>query len=142
MNSFGLAFHHLGLAVRKPQSALTFVRGLGYSAGPQVFDAEQNVNLILCVHATQPAIEIISPGGSVGPVDRLVGRYMNGIVYHPCFHSRDIGASLTSLGDAGLRPVCIVPPKPAALFGGARVAFYDVPGIGLVELIEEASSGA
>ena len=57
MTDFGLTFHHLGLAVRKPDDAVAFARGLGYSVEDAVFDAEQNVNLILCIHSTAASAE-------------------------------------------------------------------------------------
>jgi len=47
MTGFGLAFHHLGLAVSRPDEAVTFLTGLGYAIGDRVFDPEQNINLAL-----------------------------------------------------------------------------------------------
>lgn len=136
MTNFGLTFHHLGLAVRKPECAMAFVQGLGYVAQPSVFDPEQNVNLILCTHAKDPAIEIIFPGSGPGPVDTLVAKHANGIVYHCCYVTSDLDASLRAISQAGLRPFCVSAPKPAVLFGGARVSFYQVVGVGLIEIIE------
>jgi len=37
---------------------------------------------------------------------------------------------------AGLHPKCISNPTPAPLFGGRPVSFYNVVGIGLVEILE------
>ena len=69
MNSH-LKFHHFGLAVRRPDEARKFVGALGYAPGEAVFDPAQNVHLQLCTHAAQPAVEIIWPGDTTGPVDR------------------------------------------------------------------------
>jgi hypothetical protein len=35
-----------------------------------------------------------------------------------------------------LRPLCISPVTPAPLFGGRPVSFYNVVGLGLVEILE------
>ena len=60
-NSFGLTFHHLGLAVRTPEKALLFLSGLGYTNGPKIYDEYQEVNLIFCDHHDMPDVEIIYP---------------------------------------------------------------------------------
>jgi methylmalonyl-CoA/ethylmalonyl-CoA epimerase len=140
MTDFGLIFHHVGLAVRKPEAALAFVRGMGYSVQSPVFDSLQNVNLILCTHAHAPAIEIIYRGDGDGPIDALLARHANGIIYHCCYVSRNVEGTLNRLSDAGLRPVCVSPPKPAVLFGGEQVSFYQVAGVGLIEIIERPSN--
>jgi catechol 2,3-dioxygenase-like lactoylglutathione lyase family enzyme len=136
MNDFGLSFDHLGLAVRRPETALALLRGLGYRPGAAVFDPEQNVNLCMCTHDTMPAVELISPGTGKSPVDGLVARFSNGIVYHLCYAAADLDATLARMEEAKLRVECVAPPKPAILFGGRRVSFYMVAGAGLIEIIE------
>ena len=59
MNHARLQFHHFGLAVRRPEEARIFVQALGYEPAEQVFDPAQNVNLQMCYHSAQPAVEII-----------------------------------------------------------------------------------
>jgi len=140
MIEFGLTFHHLGLAVRKPEQALAFVRGMGYSIQPSIFDPLQNVNLILCTHIEAPAIEIIYRGEGDGPIDPLLARHANGIIYHCCYVSRNVERTLNALTEAGLRAVCISPSKPAILFGGTKVSFYQIAGMGLIEIIEESAN--
>jgi methylmalonyl-CoA/ethylmalonyl-CoA epimerase len=136
MNPSYLTFHHFGLAVRRPDEARKFLATLGYRLGEPVFDQAQNVHLELCTHATHPAVEIIWPGDTTGPVDKLVQRHQNGIIYHLCYETGNLGAALAALEAGGLRPVCISPPKPAPLFGGRPVSFYNVVGLGLVEILE------
>ena len=136
MTDFGLTFHHLGLAVRKPEDAIAFVRGLGYAVGEPVFDVEQNVNLILCTHSAAPNIEIIYPANGKSPIDSLVASHANGIVYHCCYVAKNLDATLSAFAKSDLRPLCVSPPKSAILFGGASVSFYQVMGIGLIEIIE------
>jgi hypothetical protein len=136
MNEFGLTFHHLGLAVRKPDDARRMLRGLGYRLDETVFDAEQNVNAIMCTHDTMPAVEIIYPGVGKGPVDGLVARHANGIVYHLCYATANLGDTLARISKTKLRLLCVSPPKPAVLFGGRPVSFYAASGMGLLEIIE------
>src|ERR1051325_4987971 len=136
MNNRHLTFHHLGLAVRQPESAIAFFSGLGYQVGDMVFDHEQNVRLAMCTHPTEPAVEIIWPGDTKGPIDGLLRRFPPGVVYHMCYETDDLPAALSGLEEAGLRVVVVSPAKPAVLFGGRNVSFYNVMGIGLVEILE------
>jgi len=136
--NFGLRFHHLGLAVRKPDSARQFLEGVGYSIGEAVFDAEQNVVLHMATHPAMPEVEIISPAESGRtPVDSLIARHKQGIVYHICFATADLAASVRAIEAAGLRHFCVSPPKPAALFDGCPVSFHVIDGFGLVEIVEQ-----
>ncbi len=131
----GLHFHHLGLAVRQPQPAETFVRSLGYRLGSAVFDPQQNVHCALWMHDTAPAIEILWPGETKGPLDGMVQRHPAGIVYHVCYETTDLPAVLAGFEAAGVKVICISPPKIAPLFEGRTVSFYNVTGMGLIEII-------
>jgi catechol 2,3-dioxygenase-like lactoylglutathione lyase family enzyme len=131
-----LKFHHFGLAVRRPDEARKFVSALGYSLGGFVFDPAQNVHLQLCTHPAHPAVEIIWPGDTTGPVDKLAQRHASGIIYHLCYETDDLPAALKALEENGLRALCISSPTPAPLFGGRPVSFYNVAGIGLIEILE------
>jgi methylmalonyl-CoA/ethylmalonyl-CoA epimerase len=131
-----LALHHLGLAVRGPEEAKAFVSILGYRIGEPVFDPLQNVHLVFCTHETQPAIEIIWPGETKGPVHGLAERHPAGVIYHVCYSTDDLGSALAEMQKAGLRAICVSAPQPAPLFGGRKVSFYNVAGIGLVEILE------
>jgi hypothetical protein len=131
-----LAFHHFGLAVREPEGAATFLSGLGYRLGEALFDPNQNVHLILGTHETQPAVEIIYPGADEGPIDKWVQRYASGIIYHLCYSTQNLEEILAQWEARGLQAVCVSSPKPALLFGGRRVSFYNVVGMGLVEILE------
>ena len=142
MKKCGLRFHHLGLAVAEPTAAVAFLEGLGYSIGEMVFDEIQNVFLIFSSSRAQPSVEIIWPGPKPGPLDKMIQKHPAGLVYHICYSSDDLEASLSSLAAAGLRAMCIAPPKPAVLFSGRHVSFYQIAGIGLVEIIEAVRGGS
>jgi methylmalonyl-CoA/ethylmalonyl-CoA epimerase len=137
-NKYGLTFHHLGLAAALPDMAMSVLRGMGYEIGATVFDPLQNVNLALCDHARMPAIEIIFKAQGPSPLDRLLNRHKEGLVYHMCYATRDMEATLRGFEADGVRVVCVTGPKPAVLLGGRSVSFYQVLGVGLVEIIDES----
>lgn len=140
MNAFGLTFHHLGLAVRNPDQARSFLAGLGYVPTDAIHDPEQNVNLFMCSHQLMPEIEVIYPASEKGPVSGIVNRHTNGIVYHVCYTTEDLQATLLQMERSNIRAVCVSRPKPAVLFDQRRVSFYMVDGIGLIEIIEASSA--
>ena len=118
MLEHGLSFHHLGLAVRKPEKASAFLKELGYRVGDAVEDPLQNVRLIWAEHPRMPAVELIFPLNSPGPLDSIL-ESRSEIIYHICYATRDMDASLKSLA-AAHRLVDVSPAKPAALRGGPR----------------------
>jgi hypothetical protein len=139
-NKWGLAFHHLGLAVKDRGPAAHFLTGLGYRIGPTILDPLQNVHLSMCAHDRMPDVEIISPADGAGPLDKLLSSHKDGLVYHVCYTTPDLDASLDALESEerlSVRPIS--PPKEAVLFGGKRVSFYLVEGVGLIEIIDEGS---
>ena len=138
MNGSGLRFHHLGLAVRRPRDAVRFLGGLGYDLPEPVFDPEQNVNLIMGRgRGSMPDVEIIYPADSKSPADAWIKLHPDGLVYHMCYVTDDLAATLAWMEENGVRAVCMVEPTPAVLFGGCPVAFYNIVGMGLVEIIED-----
>lgn len=138
MKQLGLTFHHFGLAAREPAVALKALQALGYRCGEAVFDPEQNVRLALCDHDAMPSVEVISPGSDgKTPVDRLIAKHGSGIVYHLCYTTGNLEASLAAMAAQGLHVTCVAPPTPAVLFGGERVSFYMADGLGLIEIIEK-----
>jgi hypothetical protein len=131
-----LDFHHLGLAVHSKRDAVTFLTALGYEEGAPVFDPIQKVNLMMCTHPSQPAVEIIWPGPEKSPIDALIQRLAAGVVYHICYSTHDLAAALEAMEEAGMRIIRSSPPNPAVLFDGQKVSFYQVTGMGLIEILE------
>jgi len=136
MNSSHLEFHHFGLAVRRPDEGRKYLTTLGYEIGAAVFDPGQNVHLQLCTHPGHPPVELVWPGSASGPVDKLAQRHVSGIIYHLCYQTSNLAAALAGFEQAGLNVICISPPQPAPLFGGRPVSFYNVVGMGLIEILE------
>jgi catechol 2,3-dioxygenase-like lactoylglutathione lyase family enzyme len=136
---FGLTFHHLGLAVPDPAAASTFLTAQGYRKGPEVFDPLQSANLSMWHHHDAPDIEVICPAvPNEGAVATILAVRPDGLVYHLCYTTDNLDASLDQIEQAGLRPFEICPPKPAVLFGGEQVCFCLILGFGLIEMIEGA----
>jgi methylmalonyl-CoA/ethylmalonyl-CoA epimerase len=82
-------------------------------------------------------VEIISPAAdSKGPVNELTRKNSSGIVYHTCYATSDLAATLAHAAELGLSVYCVSEPKPAVLFGGRNVSFYRIGGMGLVEIVE------
>lgn len=137
MDNLGLHFHHFGLATRKPDLAVAFLTSLGYKSRGSVFDPSQNVNLILCSHAEMPTVEVISPADTPGPVDNLL-KTLSGTVYHLAFTCADLSRTLAAI-EQTQRVIRLSSPRPALLFHGRHVSFYNIDGIGIVEIIENTS---
>ncbi len=135
MQQFGLGFHHFGLATRDEALSLRFLGAMGYTSGERTYDPLQRVNLVLCHHETMPSVEVISPADEPGPLDAMLQRQPESI-YHLCYTTTDLKATLNAMRDAGHRAMPVVPPRPARLFGESLVSFYMVRGIGLIEILE------
>ena len=117
--------------------AINYLENLGYKVDKPIFDPLQNVNLMMAWHDQMPAVEIIYPSESKGPLESIIGRRPEGLVYHLCYQSDNLQKSLSSIEDAGLRVFEISPIKPAVLFNNKPVSFYTVAGVGLIEIIGE-----
>jgi len=129
-NTYGLAFHHLGLAVRTPDVAEALARLPRRRDGRRPI---QNVRLALCEHPAMPVVEIICPGPGKTPIDRYLHHHKEGLVYHVCFAARDLKASMAALtADQAIRAIFWAEPQPAVLFGGRKV-------VAKPELLEAAS---
>jgi methylmalonyl-CoA/ethylmalonyl-CoA epimerase len=137
-DAFGLTFHHLGLAVAKPETARAFLSKLGYQIGPAMLDPVQNVHLAMCDHTTMPSVEIIWPAQGKGPLDRYLKEHREGLVYHMAFAAKDLAASIAALkADPAVRAIFWAEPQEAILFQGRKIVFCIVNGVGLIELVAE-----
>ncbi len=129
------SFHHLGLAVASPEEAFRYLALLGYTAGNQVFDPLQRVNLAMRHHAKMPDVEVIWPGDGPSPIDKLIKR-TGSMIYHVCYTCSNVEAALDVFAAAGVEVVTVSPPAPAVLFGGQEVSFHHVSGFGLIEILQ------
>ena len=134
-NTYGLNFHHLGLAVKQVENAVRMLKGLGYKIGPSVRDDLQNVNLALCTRPGAPAIEIIYGTETQGPLAAIL-KLNNSLIYHLCYESENAEKSLAAMREDQNMVRVISPPKPAVLFGGRMVSFHQIRGFGMIEILE------
>lgn len=134
MDKYGLKFHHLGLATRKSEKAVNFLKGLGYSISNSLFDPAQNVNLIMCKHPAMPDVEIIYPAQSPGFLDTVL-KYSSESFYHLCYTSDNLSDSLEKINTEN-RVITISERKPAILFSDKFVSFYVIAGFGIIEILE------
>lgn len=135
MNKYGFTFHHFGLAVTKPQKSFKLLSSLGYEIGAAVEDVLQNVNLCLCQHSQMPSIELIWKAGENGPLTKMLEQTSD-LIYHICYETKDLEASLDMFKSEKIRVFTISPPKPAILFDNRKVSFYRIDGFGIIELLE------
>jgi len=129
----------MGLLTDQPELAAKHLEALGYVVGEFIFDPEQGVTLAMCKSQYgSPQIEIITPDKSNQSLYRLLQR-KGDYIYHLCFEIQSLENVIDTLKEYfGDGIVQIVKPKPALLFNNARVAFYAVAGIGIIELVESA----
>lgn len=141
MQGCGLKFHHLGLAVSNKDKAIKFLVEQGYQCGESVFDPLQGVDLLMCVHPDMPDVELIyheTETDAKSPIQSLL-KERSEMIYHLCYTSVSIQASMANIKERGIRVFPMAPKKPAVLFGDKCVAFYYVDGFGLIEILEEGS---
>lgn len=136
MIDYGLLFHHMGLAVRNKDAAICFLEKLGYEIGENVYDANQEVNLIFCRGGSQPDVEVIYPTQKSGPLDSILSE-RDALIYHTCYSSKNIEMSVDAIKASGLRVVPLSPPKPAPLFSDRLVAFFYIKEVGIIEVLQE-----
>ncbi len=86
-----------------------------------------------------PTVELVGPaeGQGPGPLDAILAT-SNESIYHLCYETENLDASLEAMKAAEFRMLCISAPKPAILFNNRRVSFYMVKGFGIIELLEPA----
>ena len=130
-----LKFHHFGLATRDQDETGRMLHSLGYRLGAPIYDPLQNVHLIWCEHDSMPAVEVVYPSDSAGPLDAYLAEFSE-MVYHLCYVADDIQSSVDAMKAAGLRILPVAEPKPAVLFDGRQVGFYMARGLGLIEILE------
>ena len=128
-------FHHYGLAVKDFKDAIKFHKNLGYRFSNEIYDENQNVNLILCTSKNYPSVELVKPINEKSPINNYISKN-NEIIYHVCY---EVNLKKISMDKFFLynRYICVSKPKPAKLFNFRKVSFYYVKNLGLVEILEK-----
>jgi len=135
-----LALHHAGFVVAaiEPSYAEAFARSLGAVwDGKVIHDPIQKafVTFLRSRGEGQPQIELVAPAAPDSPVTKFLER--GGGLHHLCYEVADLDrcvAEMKSLGALKAKQ-----PKPAAAFGGRRIAWMLTREKLLVELLERAA---
>ena len=131
-----LRLHHVGFVVASIERAMPgFVRSLAATWDEQIIhDPLQKVKVaFLTTRAGDPQIELVEPAGEASPVLRFLQQ--GGGLHHVCYEVGDLEHQLIEFRSRGA--VIASRPKPAAAFGGRRIAWVITPEKLLVELLEE-----
>lgn len=130
-----LRFHHLGVAVRDIQKAISVFRDLfGYELTSGPFDDPiQKVSVCFLGRGDGDlVIELVAPLGHDSPVSaKLKG---GGGAYHICYQVQDIRASIKHLIEKNC--FLISGPDPAVAFNQREIAWLMTEARVLVELVE------
>lgn len=128
----GLAFHHIGVAVRQIEKELPFYTLMGYEAEGACFeDPEQGVRGLFLTARDQPRLELLEnlPGSHTLDVQLKNNQKM----YHMAYLVRNIEKAATVLSKNRAK---IVSPMKESVYFGKRICFMMLPDMMMVELIE------
>ena len=136
MNKYKLNFNHLGLAVKDKSDAILFLKNLGYNIQDEIFESEQNVNIIMCTSEKMPNVEIIygADNDKKSPLKSILKEKQE-LIYHMCYETGNIKESLDLIEKDNIRVICISQPKKSIIFKEKFISFYYIKGFGLIEII-------
>ena len=128
-----MQFHHIGIACSDIASALSSLSSLYEvtSHTPVIYDSLQDAQLCLIRTNNGLTFELVSGGQAIGFIKKHMA------YYHVCYTVTDLDAAIEQLTTSGA--MLFVPPKPAILFDGRRVAFL-MTNIGMMELLEAGNA--
>jgi methylmalonyl-CoA/ethylmalonyl-CoA epimerase len=125
---------HIGVAVEDIERALGLWRDrLELDVGHREISEEQGVEAVLLDLGTDH-IELMAPLGPKTPVGKFLAKRGPGL-HHVAYTVSDIEATLTALGQAGMR---LIDKSPRAGLRDSRVAFVHPKAVGgvLIEVVE------
>jgi methylmalonyl-CoA/ethylmalonyl-CoA epimerase len=131
----GLAFHHVGIAVKDLQEAIPNYKNIfGYEIVSGPFDDPiQKVSVCFLSRGGGDAtIELVAPLGPNSPIDGTLKR--GGGTYHICYKVDDINAAIRHLTEHG--SMLVGGPVPAVAFEMKEIAWLMTEAYLLVELVQ------
>jgi methylmalonyl-CoA/ethylmalonyl-CoA epimerase len=137
LTKFGCVFHHIGVACRDLDLEMATWNKLGYEIeGVDFEDPVQRIRGRFLV-GPGPRLELLMPTTTDSPVNG----YLQGDVkfYHQAFTAPRFDDTVKAMKD--LRFKMVVSPVPAVAFEGRRIAFFFMPNMFLVEVIEGKKEG-
>ncbi len=131
--------HHVGIAVPSIEKALKFhIEALGMKQITEiVYDELQNVKVVLLSpeheeHEKYSYVELVESVGS-SPVDQILKQRNR--LYHYCIEVEDLENALENARKE--HAIIVLPPTPAKLFNGRKIAFIWTPAQYLLEFLEK-----
>lgn len=128
--------HHIGFVVASIEaSAPSFMEALGATWSGQIFtDAHQKVRVsFLTTRPGDALIELVEPDAERNPVSRFLAANGPGL-HHLCYEVPSLETALVEMRAKGA--LITKRPKPAAAFGGRRIAWILTTEKLLVELLD------
>lgn len=135
-----LRLHHVGYVVGDIEKAAAgFIGSVGARwDGKIVADPLQGARVSFLTMRPEDAwIELVEPDSPEAPAARFLREKGEGL-HHLCYEVSDLTESLRKMRAAG--SLLARPPKPAAAFGGRRIAWLLTPEKLLLELLELEAS--
>jgi methylmalonyl-CoA/ethylmalonyl-CoA epimerase len=130
-------FHHLGVACRDLDSEERAWSILGYrQEGADFEDPIQRVRGRFIV-GPGPRLELLMPLSSGSPLDNVLSKGIK--IYHQAFITERFDAAVEALQAQRCR--LVGGPAPAVAFQGCRIAFFALPNLAIVEIIETRGPG-
>jgi methylmalonyl-CoA/ethylmalonyl-CoA epimerase len=125
-----MQLHHIGVACRDIEEEIGHLSLIHTVAArtPVIHDPEQDAEVAMLTLSDGTRLELVAGR----PVEAILKQNIG--LYHLCWEVEDIDAEIERLEAGGAK--LLVPPKPAALFGGRAVAFLYV-GYGMIELLSK-----
>lgn len=136
LNEGQLRLHHIGYVVSDiERAAVGFVSSVGAVwDGKIVADPLQGARVsFLTTNPEEAQIELVEPDSPGAPTARFL-REKGGGLHHLCYEVEDLDLTLQEMRTAG--SLLAKPPKPAAAFGGRRIAWLLTSEKLLLELLE------
>jgi methylmalonyl-CoA/ethylmalonyl-CoA epimerase len=130
-----LTFHHIGIAVRDLQEAMSNYKSLfDYRIVSGPFDDPiQNVSVCFLSRGEgDTTIELVAPLGPNSPIEGTLKR--GGGTYHICYQVDDINAAIRHLTEHG--SMLLSGPVPAVAFAMREIAWLMTEAYLLVELVQ------
>lgn len=125
-------FHHLGVACRNLDQEFEVWKALGYEAeGPDFEDPVQRVRGRFLT-GPGPRLELLVALTPDSPVEAMVRRGIK--FYHQAFETSAFDEAVAALKQANYK--LATGPVPAVAFEERRIAFFFLPQLNLIELIE------
>lgn len=138
MNDLLGRFHHLGVAVRDLDAALTpYSELMGYRLFDGPYDdpiQRVRVAFLRREGTTDPVIELVAPGAEDSPVLNYLRKDVG--AYHMCFEVTPMDETIAQLRQRGC--LLVSGPVPAVAFGGRRIAWMFTPTRQLIEVLQSA----